>query len=198
MTFASLEKLVIDTRKNTFLKTRKLRKQALRGVKVTEPATIAKVTDRCFDGLSLVVETNFLVARAVATVFSDGHDKVIIRRGITTTGGSVKHTASVPRHLSLTALLNAVFLVHTGFELVSALNMVSRHGCGAGNKEGSKSNNRRELHLAVERFASKVGFEISITTSREMDKVMGCLGKRSEVLMGSGKAESRVAVGPFI
>ena len=31
-----------------------------------------------------------------------------------------------------------------------------------------------------------------------MDKVMGCLGKRSEVLMGSGKAEFRVAVGPFI
>ena len=75
--------------------------------------------------------------------------------------------------------------------------MVCRHGCRAGNKEGSKSNKRRELHLAVKRFASKVGFN-SITTSREMDKVMGCLGKRSEVLMGSGKIGSRVAVGPFI
>ena len=130
-----LEELVRNASQNALLEISELLENALRAVKVTKFGT---------NRLALVVELNFVTTLAVRAIALHREDQVIVAGGRATASRGIKHATSVPCKLAMTTLLDTVFSVNTGLELVRALRRSE-----ASDRKGGDGENGSKLHCRI-------------------------------------------------
>jgi len=139
-----LEELVRNASQNALLEISELLENALRAVKVTKFTVLTVVTDFGTNRLALVVELNFVTTLAVRAIALHREDQVIVAGGRATASRGIKHATSVPCKLAMTTLLDTVFSVNTGLELVRALRRSE-----ASDRKGGDGENGSKLHCRI-------------------------------------------------